>query len=505
MALLTPYDDQVEAIDRLRQGVRDGKKGQLLVAPPGFGKTVVGQHMMAGAMDKGSRGLWVVDRLPLLEQTSMRFSEAGIPHGIYGGGDMNTRWRQPLKVCMAQTIAKRGWPGADFIVWDECHTMYRHMVEQLPEQGCPYIGLTGTPFTRGMGNLYDGGMVQVTTTNALLRQARLSPIKIKSAVEIDMLGAALQNGEWSAKDVQSRGRRIVGDIVSTWVEEVQRHFGGPVKTMLFAASIAHGDELCEAFQAAGYDFRQVTAHDNREQRQKTIQAFRDGEFPGIVSCEVLSKGVDIPDLLCLIIARPYVKAFAAHIQMLGRIMRTAPGKGYGLVLDHSGNCLGFYHETRALFEDGVDRLDKSRFLAARRQTEKVPKEIKCWGCGYLLPPGARVCPVCGTERRRKMEIENVPGQMIEIDPVSKGRRGWRGSEEELWAACCTAAGRWLSRHNDVERANRQAKAHFHELAGYWPPRHFRFVPGAGRIPKAIQRQLDKAYREYKKRKEGKAA
>ena len=57
-----------------------------------------------------------------------------------------------------------------------------------------------------------------------------------------------------------------------------------------------------------FDFRQVSANDNKEDRKRTLEAFRHGKFPGIVSVDVLAKGIDFPDVLCIIIARPYRKA-----------------------------------------------------------------------------------------------------------------------------------------------------------------------------------------------------
>ena len=38
-------------------------------------------------------------------------------------------------------------------------------------------------------------------------------------------------GEWTGTEVRERGRAIIGDIVTTWVEKTQEHFGGPVKTL----------------------------------------------------------------------------------------------------------------------------------------------------------------------------------------------------------------------------------------------------------------------------------
>ena len=61
-----------------------------------------------------------------------------------------------------------------------------------------------------------------------------------------------------------------------------------------------------------------------------------------MSCEALAKGFDVPDVLCLIGARPYRKSLAAHIQQIGRVMRPSPGKEFALVLDFAGNVHGFY-------------------------------------------------------------------------------------------------------------------------------------------------------------------
>ena len=495
-----PYPFQTASLNGVRQAIKSLKdsdtKGTLLSMATGSGKTEVAKQMVASAMLKGSRALFMVDRQELLEQTSRRFWESGIDHGLIGGG-MDWGHDRKVLVGMKQAIAKRGFPpGLSVVFDDECHIMYRAIIDGLPKLGIPYVGLSATPFTRGLGKIYPK-LVQNVTTEQLINDGFLSPTVIRPAVEIDMSGAPLSNGEWADKTVQDRGRVIIGDIVSTWVEETNKHFGGPVKTMLFSASIAHGEELCGEFQAAGIDFRQVSAHDEPAERKELMRGFRHGEFPGIASVDVLSRGVDIPDVMCIIIARPFRKAFAAHIQMLGRIMRKAPGKPYGLVLDHSGNCLGWYHETAEFFANGITELDDRSLTNKTRSEEREIRQAKCSGCGMVLPPGIKICPACGTERRRINDIQNVPGKMISIDPISKGKRGWTGDEAALWQACCTHAAKFLTRHGDEKRAMRHAKATYHELASRWPPDHYRFIPG-GSVPVAIKRKIDQNYRRWKK-------
>ena len=270
------YPFQQESVDAIRQAMRELKdsdvKGTCLSSATGSGKTVIAQHMVAAAMQKGSRSLFLVDRQPLMEQTSRRFWEVGIDHGLIGGG-MDFGHDRKVLIGMKQAIAKRGFPpDLDVVFDDECHIMYQAIRDGLPQLGVPYIGLTATPFTRGMKRLYPK-LVQVTTTEQLLNDNFLSPTVIRPAVEIDMTGAPLSNGEWANQTVQDRGRKIIGDIVSTYVEETNKHFGGPVKTMLFSASIAHGEELCAEFQSAGLDFRQVSAHDDRSERDELMKQF----------------------------------------------------------------------------------------------------------------------------------------------------------------------------------------------------------------------------------------
>ena len=382
--LVELFDFQDESIDKLRDGIRREVKGQVLSSPTGSGKTEIAKHMIASAFAKGSRAIFVVDRLSLLEQTSRRFWESRIPHGCMSGEpSYDYGHGERIIIAMVQTLANRGWPKADVIFIDECHFMYDFLTKTLPKRGCPYIGLTATAMSRGMKHVYEE-LVEVTTTAQLLRDGRLVEPIIRPSVEIDMTGVIPKSGEWAAKDVRERGRVIIGDIVSTWVEETGKHFGGPVKTMLFAADIAHGEELAGAFQKAGYDFRQVSAYDDAGDRNRTMEAFRHGKFPGIINCEVLSKGVDIPDAKCLVIARPYKKSLAAHIQMLGRIMRTAEGKDKALVLDHAGNCLGFYEDTMDFYENGVGELDSRKFIQAKRRDTKK-SEVTCNGCGGRAP------------------------------------------------------------------------------------------------------------------------
>lgn len=78
--------------------------------------------------------------------------------------------RVPLnvQVCSIQTLAKRFLPRVpSLIVYDECHVRYGKTLEfmaGLPE--CVKVGLTATPFTKGMGQDWDRAVNVRTTKRA---------------------------------------------------------------------------------------------------------------------------------------------------------------------------------------------------------------------------------------------------------------------------------------------------------------------------------------------------
>ena len=128
---LRPY--QVEAIELLRVAARAGNRRIILCAPTGSGKTEMAIHLIQEAQHKGSRVTFVVDGIPLAEQTSRRFVSYGIEHG-YAQAE-NTRGRgKKVQVAMAQTIVKRKfWTGLDLLIIDECH-IQRKVIQDFARQ-----------------------------------------------------------------------------------------------------------------------------------------------------------------------------------------------------------------------------------------------------------------------------------------------------------------------------------------------------------------------------------
>lgn len=418
---------QMEAVQKLRDGVRAGCRRQVLVSPTGSGKTEMALYIIKGGQAKGSTAWFIVDRVSLIDQTSERFWSYGIDHGVIQADHIATDLSKPIQIASAQTLARRkiNWVP-DLIVVDEAHVSYKS-IKDLIEQAAnaKAIGLTATPFPKGMAEDWDG-MVNSTTVNKLIADGFLTPLKIKACVSPDMKGAKKKfTGEYDDEEAGSRGVKIIGDVVQTWIEQTQKSFGGPVKTIVFSPSVVHGAELCKQFAEAGYNFKQISYLDNDEgYKKELISEFRkpNSEIHGLVSCAVLTRGFDVPDILCGISCRPYRKSFSSHIQEMGRVMRIAPGKEFGLWLDHSGNVISFADDTAWLFEYGVDSLEsgQKKDSEVREPDEETKKKYFCTQCGSDMPPMAKTCPCCGYERPQRSSVEVIEGELIDVELTAKG-------------------------------------------------------------------------------------
>jgi DNA repair protein RadD len=431
-------DYQEGAVQQLRDGIRAGHRKQVLMSPTGSGKTEIACFMLAEAERKRSRSLFIVDRVVLVDQTSERLDRYGIPHGVLQAGHWRMRRHEPIQVCSAQTLERRGIPEDVSVVFvDEAHCMRKLVTEFLEKTSAVVIGLTATPFSKGMGKVYSS-LANVATMNDLIGRGYLVPLKMYAARAINVEGMKVVAGEWSEKEIEERGLEIVGDIVTEWQNKTELHFGGPVKTIVFSATVDHGAELCRQFQSAGFNFHQISYKDGGDDhRRALIEEFRkpDSSIHGLVSCEVFTKGFDVPDVLCGVSARPYRKSLSSHMQQIGRVMRSAPGKSFGLWLDHSGNALRFRDDVEEIFEGGVSALDdgKREEKARKEPTPKEREDIRC-SCGYMMLGQEKVCPGCGRERKPRTLVEALPGEMVELTKTQRKHNAQSWDEKARFMA-----------------------------------------------------------------------
>ena len=411
---------QIEVINALNEGFKTHQR-QILCAVTGFGKTECAMAIMQEAAAQGKKVAMVLDRIVLVEQTSIRLSKYGIPHGVMQSGHWRYRPFEPIQICSVQTLARRKFPDIDLLIIDEAHVAYKSTVEFMKNN--PHIkvvGLTATPFTKGLADIYTN-VIGAQPMSNLVEDGWVVPMKVFIAKEIDMTGAKKIAGEWSQAEATERGMKIVGNIVEEWTKKTYEIYGEPRKTIVFCAGVEHGKELVNQFAAAGYNFVSISYKEDDEFKRQTIEDFAkpDTTIHGLIATDILTRGFDVSDVHIGVSARPFSKSFSSHVQQIGRVLRPHEGKEFGTWLDHSGNFLRFRNDWDDLYHDGVTELKAGGETTKREPTEREKKEAKCPACMALWTSKDNTCSSCGHVRQVFQSITSIAGKLEELQEANR--------------------------------------------------------------------------------------
>lgn len=440
---LYPFQDQ--SIEALRAHIRAGRKNLVLSAPTGSGKTLCASYLLDECHAKRKRAVFVVDRISLLDQTSAVLDQYGIPHGVIQADHWRHRPWERIQVASAQTLARRQWPETDLIIVDECHALLQTVLKRIAARDCVTVGLTATPFTRGLGKHYDA-VVSVTTTNELIDKGFLSRYRIFAASEPDMSGAKVDRfGEWTEDETAKRSLPIVGDCVTEYLKH-----GNEKKFIAFGCNVAHCEALQQQFMSAGIQCALYTYRTGDDERTRMVEEFRkpNSYIRGLISVSALSKGFDVPDVEVGIVARPLRKSFAEHVQMLGRILRSHPGKEMATILDHSGNCARFWDDMQDFFENGAGELDDGKPKEKKKAKEKEKRPVKCPKCFRVHDPRP-TCPHCGHVYPKRSGVSHVAGELREL---AGGARATPDQRQDIYSQLL-----WIQRERGYKGGYASAK------------------------------------------------
>lgn len=319
-----PRPFQITAHEALREGARAGHRCQMIMAPTGAGKSYLGLRIAHEALLKGRRALFVCDRTTLINQTSETADSYGLSdHGIIQAQHWRRDKSMPFQIASVQTLARRNWPNADVIIIDEAHTQHAAWVEHAKNTKAAVIGLSATPFSRGLGRTFTN-LINAATMHGLTESGVLVPMRVFSCTKPDMKGAETKaGGEWADRAAEERGMVIIGDVVSEWAK-----FASDRKTIVFGATIKHCEEIVRQFSEAGIMAAVFTSLTSDVERKSLLEEYRkpDSMIRVLVSVEALAKGFDVQDVGCVCDCRPLRKSLSTAIQMWGRGLRSSPGK-----------------------------------------------------------------------------------------------------------------------------------------------------------------------------------
>lgn len=320
----TPRPFQDSAHEKLREGARNGHRCQMLMSPTGSGKTLLGMRAIHESLLRGKKAIFLCDRTTLINQTSEVADSYGLTaHSIIQSGHWRYDLQEKFQIASVQTLARRSFPDADLIVIDESHCQYKAWTDHIPNCRAHVIGLSATPFSRGLGKLFTN-LINAATMHELTESGVLVPMRVYSCARPDMRGAETSGGEWTAGSAAERGMELIGDVVQEWLKLAENR-----KTILFGPTIAYCEEMCRRFNEAGVMAAVFTSETTDSERKELLKEFRkhNGILRILLSVEALAKGFDVKDVGCVVDCRPLRKSLSTAIQMWGRGARSSPETG----------------------------------------------------------------------------------------------------------------------------------------------------------------------------------
>jgi type I restriction enzyme R subunit len=375
----TLRDYQRVAVSQVLAAVQAGRRRMYIQMATGTGKTITAAGVIAKLWSVGliRRTLFLVDRDALAIQTVKKFkTHLGDNFNVERAtGGKEDKHRDVLVTTIQHMAVRERFKEYDashfgLIILDECHRSYfgewYPVLEHFAKGGAILLGLTATPADKETINtdrfFTDPGQYPGPIYRYTYRQAEINPevpewerlaqcIHFKFHTNVDLEGVHDMGFDFEpeqlgrAVDVPQRNRLIAEkyfEILGT---------RQPVKTIVFAASIAHAknlryalieeynrlnnlppnDAAAEKFIVAVHnempgarelieEFQKITP---AEERKAIIeQAHKDPTNMAprpivLVGVGMLDTGIDAPDVEVLLMARP-TKSKVLYVQMKGR-------------------------------------------------------------------------------------------------------------------------------------------------------------------------------------------
>lgn len=355
-------DYQDEAIKALFNAWLSGMFSPAVVLPTGSGKTVIFSHVVrdfyrwrtAANGDNlgngGHRSLILVHRDELADQALRKLQQ--IAPDLNAGKIKASRNDLDADVIVAsvQTLSRPNRlnqlldqstrndlfdPDIGLIITDEAHhavaPSYRRIYEAFP--GAHKAGLSATLARAddvGLGLVWDD---VVYTRSILWMISRGYLVDVRGqAVALDDL--KLNQIKTTAGDYQAKalGLAMVEADSPRAIAAALRTYAPHRRSIVFCPDVFSAMATAKAI---GPTAAVVTGGTPTEDRKLIYKQFETGDLRVIVNCMVLTEGFDAPWADCAVIARP-TKSAALYQQMVGRVLRTWPGKDDALVLDVIG-------------------------------------------------------------------------------------------------------------------------------------------------------------------------
>lgn len=334
---------------------------------------------------KKNRVLFLVHRREILDQTITTFKKQKV--------DLNL-----TTLGMVQTLTRHieNIPEPKLIIVDEGHRAlaksYQRILKQFPK--AIVLLFTATPHRTGRMQLDQiaDDIIVGQSIHELTDKGFLAPFRyFQPPNDFDSkLLKRSSTGDYTAESMQqAMSTKIFGHIVKQY-----KRIANGMQAVVYTYSIDSAVEIARKFNSEGISAIEVDGTTSKEKRNLAVRKFREQEIKILVNVNLFTEGVDLPNVDCVIMARP-TASLALYLQFSMRCLNPRPGKT-AIIIDHANNfkTFGYPDDDRDWKQAIKSGKQKSKSLL----TDPGLSIITCDYC-FAVVKASEVkdgkCPICG--------------------------------------------------------------------------------------------------------------
>lgn len=264
------------------------------------------------------------------------------------------------------------------IIVDECHTFnpepggqyntfLRHIAEKTGHRP-RILGVTATPYRLGSNSF--GSQIRMLhrmkpkVWDKMLYHVQISELRKMGfladmeyyrtkGIDVDQLKFNSNGSEYT--DASIKAAWDFSEMTGKVVNMVQRLLAKRKSVLVFVPSVAEAEAVASFLPGLA---EWVCGETPKEERDRIIGGFRQGQIRCVCNVGVLTTGFDYPELDTVLLARP-TRSLSLYCQMVGRAMRPHATKTTAWVIDMVGlvNTFGYMENLEVGKEVKKDTLD----------------------------------------------------------------------------------------------------------------------------------------------------
>ena len=452
-------DDDVgaegEEVDDLASGDDPGAVRRFRFRhPTASGKTIAAAGFVEAASSMGV--LILTHRRLLVNQFTTDLTTEGYGERLH---DAVLRDREPLRenpitiqtyAWFARHVDSLSRKAYQLVICDEAHTALgdktssaiRRLTEPI------YIGMTATEqlIAKQVSDVFPASVDDLPLGDAARRGliAPLRSLRVRPAAAISSV--PIVGGDY---DQEILAKVLDQEIFNQAAASLYRDRFDATPGIVYAAGVEHAYNLAREFRAAGLKAEAVSGRTPPVKLAETLAAYERGEINILVNAQLLAEGWNSPRAtICMHLAPTASRR--VYQQRIGRIMRLAPRKEAGVVVDFVDDAATHNDRTitiHSLLDSDFYRPGARVTPAPRRRVQRRAKR--------KLSPAPWLVPVTPDARRR---VAVITREWERVDP---GRLA--DDEQMLWARIAGRQVRFEERQTFAEklaRASRECREAF---------------------------------------------